>query len=77
MPHPSPLWAQPAAAPEVLLAVAVLRQAALDVRARRPQVRTEAEQFWENEAAVTLWAEVLDVDVQALRCAVLGARPPG
>jgi hypothetical protein len=58
----------------LLLALAGLRLAARGMRSRRDSIRTEAEQFWENPAAVTMWADVLDVDPATLTRAVVGRR---
>jgi|SoiMetStandDraft_2_1073263.scaffolds.fasta_scaffold111729_3 hypothetical protein len=80
MPHPSPTGTLPAdASGAVLLAVAVVRQAWLDRDSPSAAIRGEAQRWWENPDAVRPWADVLDLDVEALTAAVvrLGPRAPG
>jgi hypothetical protein len=74
MPHPSPPQSLAGLSGESALLAAVLRQALLDMQSRRWDVRQEAEQFWQDAAAVTLWAEVLDVDAGQLMQAVQQCR---
>lgn len=53
-------------APELALLAAVLQQALHDVRSRRADVRQEAQQFLQDEAALGWWAAVLGIDGGAL-----------
>jgi hypothetical protein len=55
---------------EILLLGAIVRQAAKDVRSPRAEVRLAAEQFWNDTEAVGFWADLLDLDADALRQAV-------
>ena len=72
MPHPSPTGSLLAdASGPMLLAVAVVRQAWLDVRSKSGAVRKDAERFWRDARAVEPWADVLGVDVQRLQQAVV------
>jgi hypothetical protein len=47
--------------PPLALLAAVLQQALLDARSRRPDIREEALQFLRNEAALAWWGDVLGV----------------
>jgi hypothetical protein len=55
---------------ERLLAVTVLQQAWADVQSPNADVRYDAERFWGNDEWIRPWAEVLDLDVEALAEAV-------
>ena len=41
------------------------------MQSRRGEVRASAEQFWQNDAAVALWADLLDIDATHLARAAL------
>jgi hypothetical protein len=55
---------------ECALIAAVLRQAMLDMHARRREVRQAAVAFWADARAVGFWADLLDCDVAQLQRAV-------
>jgi hypothetical protein len=55
---------------ERALVTAILHQAILDAQSSVEAIRTEAERFWNNEAAVATWADVLEVDTSTLQRAV-------
>ena len=67
---------------EVLLAVAVLRQAWQDAQSPVRAIRAEARAFWHSRS-VHFWSEIVDVDAAVLAQAVLrqlqhlDGRPPG
>jgi hypothetical protein len=79
MPHPSPTRTLPAdATGAMMLAAAVLRQAWLDRDSASADIRREAQRWWENPEAIRPWADVLDLDVEALTAAAgVVAPPPG
>ena len=62
--------ARAVAAPETLLAVAVLSQAHKDITAASGDVRRAAQAFWQSPEALQVWAEVLGLDIEALMAAV-------
>jgi hypothetical protein len=52
------------------LALAILRQALVDARSRREDIRAEAARFWQDAQAVAFWADLFDIDTDRLRDAV-------
>ena len=53
--------------PELVLVVAVLHQALKDMHSPRPDIRTEARDFFHDRAAVAFWADLVNVELDALR----------
>jgi hypothetical protein len=77
MAHVSPTAALPAeTSGEMLLVLAIVRQALLDRRSPSAAIRHEAQCWWANPEAVRPWADLLDFDVEALTAAVLRRRGP-
>ena len=69
--HPSPVTHIDAdVGPERLLIAAVVRQVVLDARSRQPAIRAEAVAFLANTPALTVWADLLEVEVSVLRAYV-------
>jgi hypothetical protein len=55
---------------ELGLVLAVLRQAIHDMGSRRPDIRADAQHFWDDPAAVEVFAALLDIDTGRLQQAV-------
>jgi hypothetical protein len=63
--EPEELWRTPS--PEVHLALAVLSIAVRDLQHPSPQVRGQAEDFWQDTPALDFWAGVVGLDSAGLR----------
>jgi hypothetical protein len=57
---------------EILLAVAILRQAKKDLRSPLGAVRAEARSFWQDERSMQFWGDLLDCDAARLQRGMQG-----